>query len=174
MAFVAVLLLCQNLTYLSLLQDAVRSQNTLFMIGQISRGSAQGRQMAWEFFKSNQSALYKRYLSSTLLARLVNVCLSILVCVCICIMWFVCVWKREHINNNIFMCICYLILWMPVCVHVCTLVCVCILVCVCVLLQRISLCLQLVTCHFATEDMAKEIEVISFRLFFTYSHMYYV
>ncbi|XP_064598635.1 puromycin-sensitive aminopeptidase-like isoform X2 [Liolophura sinensis] len=53
------------------LSDKVRSQDTVFVIAGVT-GSAQGRELAWEFVKSNWSTLHNRYKGGFLLSRLVK------------------------------------------------------------------------------------------------------
>ena len=52
-------------------QDAVRSQDTVFVIGGVT-GTVAGREMAWQFVKDKWSNLHERYQGGFLLARLVK------------------------------------------------------------------------------------------------------
>ncbi len=57
---------------LLVLQDAVRSQDTVFVIAGVT-GSVQGRELAWKFVKENWTTLHGRYKGGFILARLVKV-----------------------------------------------------------------------------------------------------
>ena len=57
---------------LCLLQDKVRSQDSVFVIAGVT-GSVLGREMAWKFVKDNWKKLYERYEGGFLLSRLVKV-----------------------------------------------------------------------------------------------------
>jgi len=54
------------------LQDEIRSQDTVFAIAGVT-GSAEGRELAWNFVRANWTELHERYKGGFLLARLVKV-----------------------------------------------------------------------------------------------------
>ena len=59
-----------------ILQDKVRSQDTVFVIGGVT-GSVLGRDLGWNFVKDNWPELYKRYQGGFMLSRLTKVIVNI-------------------------------------------------------------------------------------------------
>lgn len=55
------------------LQDEVRPQDTVSVIGGVAGSSKQGRKAAWKFVKDNWEELYNRYQGGFLISRLVKV-----------------------------------------------------------------------------------------------------
>ena len=53
-------------------QDRVRNQDSVGMLAGVT-GSLEGRHMLWEFVQTNWPELYRRYSTSTMLSRLVQV-----------------------------------------------------------------------------------------------------
>lgn len=56
------------------LQEEVRPQDTVSVIGGVAGGSKQGRKAAWKFVKDNWEELYNRYQGGFLISRLIKVC----------------------------------------------------------------------------------------------------
>lgn len=58
---------------LPLLQEDVRPQDTVSVIGGVAGSSKQGRKAAWKFVKDNWEELYNRYQGGFLISRLIKV-----------------------------------------------------------------------------------------------------
>lgn len=57
----------------SILQEEVRPQDTVSVIGGVAGGSKQGRKAAWKFVRDNWEELYNRYQGGFLISRLIKV-----------------------------------------------------------------------------------------------------
>lgn len=55
------------------LQEEVRPQDTVSVIGGVAGGSKQGRKAAWKFVRDNWEELYNRYQGGFLISRLIKV-----------------------------------------------------------------------------------------------------
>lgn len=61
------------------MQEEVRPQDTVSVIGGVAGGSKQGRKAAWKFVRDNWEELYNRYQGGFLISRLIKVCMKSLI-----------------------------------------------------------------------------------------------